>query len=87
MEIKVKMGLILAIPPYGTGKNNGHKSAAIINNLYWMIQIEYSRWMKKCNKKSKTTNKTASIDTKEVNPEQNKLVAEIINSVQNAFLK
>ena len=43
--------------------------------------------MKNRNKKRKTTNKTASIDTKEVNPEQNKLVAEIINSVQNAFLK
>ena len=52
-----------------------------------MIQIEHRRWMKKRNKKRKTTNKTASIDSKEVNPEQNQLVAAIINSVQNSPLK
>ena len=52
-----------------------------------MIQIEHRRWMKKRNKKRKTTNKTASTDTKEVNSEQNQLVAAIINSVQNSFLK
>ena len=43
--------------------------------------------MKKRNKKRKTTNKTASIDSKEVNPEQNQLVAAIINGVKNVSLK
>ena len=33
IEIKLKMGLILAIPPGGMVKNNGCNSVAIINNI------------------------------------------------------
>ena len=38
-------------------------------------------------KKMRTTNRTASVPTKEVKPEQNQLIAAIINGVQNIFQK